>query len=227
MYTAALGGIAIAILIWLVVPRRPGWFLKLASIDQAETKENMFAGLREVVSNGQTWLVSIISLLLYVPLSTFGALWGDEYITTAAGVSTSAAAWATTSLFLGFAAGGPLLGWLSDKQSIRRIPMFLGGALCAFSMGMLLLASWMPFWLTICFLFSAGFFAGAQVITFAVAVEQHSTYCKATAVAFVNFFVMLGGFVLQTAFGAVLDVTSTTETYTAGDYQPALVLHPG
>ena len=226
MYTAALGGLAIAILIWLVVPRRPGWFLQLASIEQAESTDSMFTGLREVVSNSQTWLVAIISLLMYVPISTFGALWGDAYISTSAGVSDEAAAWAMTMLFLGFAAGGPLLGWLSDKKSIRRLPILLGGSLCAFSMTMLLLASWMPFWLTIFFLISTGFFAGAQAITFAVAVEQHNSYCKATAVAFVNFFVMLGGFMLQPAFGAVLDVTSPTESYTSTDYRIALVLLP-
>ncbi|MDP7006259.1 MAG: MFS transporter [Phycisphaerales bacterium] len=226
MYTAALGGLVIAILIWLIVPRRPDWFLKLAEIESKESKDSMFAGLREVVSNGQTWLVSIISLLLYVPLSTFGALWGDEYVATSAGVSKDQAAWAITMLFLGFAAGGPLLGWLSDKYQTRRLPMLLGGGLCAASMGMLLLASFLPFWLTVVFLILSGFFAGAQAITFATAVEQHSSSCKATAVAFVNFFVMLGGFILQPAFGAVLDITSKTDSYTASDYRMALVLLP-
>jgi MFS family permease len=226
MYTAALGGLVIAVMIWILVPRRPDWFLKLAEIESKESKDSMFAGLREVVSNGQTWLISIISLLLYVPLSTFGALWGDEFLVTSTGVSKETAAWGMTLLFLGFAAGAPLLGWLSDKKSMRKMPMFLGGALCAFSMGMLLLAPWMPFWLTVLFLISSGFFAGAQAITFAVAVEQHSSSCKATAVAFVNFFVMLGGFILQPAFGAVLDLTSTSDSYTAGDYRLALILLP-
>lgn len=226
MYTAALIGLAIAILIWFIVPRRPGWFLQIASIEKKESTDSMFAGLLEVVSNKQTWLVSIISLLLYVPISTFGALWGNVYIATSAGVSNEAAAWAMTTLFLGFAVGGPLLGWISDKKSIRRLPMFIGGGLCTFSMSMLLLASWMPFWLTIFFLICTGFFAGAQAITFAVAVEQHSSYCKATAVAFVNFFVMLGGFILQPLFGTMLDVTSTTDVYTASDYRIALLLLP-
>ena len=106
------------------------------------------------------------------------------------------------------------------------MPMFLGGGLCAASMAMLLLASALPFWLTVVFLILTGFFAGAQAITFAMSVEQHSTYCKATAVAFVNFFVMLGGFVLQPLFGAMLDFTSKTDSYTAGDYRIALVVLP-
>jgi MFS family permease len=131
-----------------------------------------------------------------------------------------------TMMFLGFAVGGPLLGWLSDKYSTRKIPMFLGGGLCAASMSMLLLASVLPFWLTVFFLILTGFFAGAQAITFAMAVEQHSRFCKATAVAFVNFFVMLGGFILQPLFGAVLDITSNSNAYTAGDYRTALVLLP-
>ena len=226
MYTAAIGGLAIAIFIWLVVPKRPGWFLKLAELEKKETTSNMFAGLRDVVSNGQTWLVACISLLLYVPISTFGALWGDEYVATSSGVSAEQAAWAMTMLFLGFAVGGPLLGWLSDKYNTRRLPMFLGGGLCAGSMAMLLFASVMPFWLTIFFLMLTGFFAGAQAITFAMAVEQHANYCKATAVAFVNFFVMLGGFLLQPLFGALLDMTSDNDAYTAGDYRTALILLP-
>jgi MFS family permease len=226
MYTAALGGLFIAVLIWFVVPKRPDWFLRLVALEQKESKVSMFAGLREVVLDGQTWLVSIISLLMYVPISTFGALWGDAYIQTSCGVSSETAAWAMTMLFLGFALGGPLLGWISDKYSTRKMPIFLGGGLCAVSMSMLLLASVLPYWLTVIFLILTGFFAGAQAITFAMAVEQHSRYCKATAVAFVNFFVMLGGFILQPLFGAVLDITSNTDSYTAGNYRTALILLP-
>lgn len=226
MYTAALGGLCIALLIWLIVPKRPDWFLQLTALEQKESKVNMFAGLREVVLDSQTWLLAVISLLLYVPISTFGALWGDSYIATSCSVSSESAAWAMTMMFLGFAVGGPLLGWLSDKYSTRKVPMFLGGGLCAASIGMLLLASVIPFWLTVVFLILTGFFAGAQAITFAMAVEQHSRFCKATAVAFVNFFVMLGGFILQPLFGAVLDITSNTDTYTAGDYRTALILLP-
>jgi MFS family permease len=226
MYTAALGGLFIALMIWFIVPKRPDWFLKLAALEQRVTKVTMFAGLREVVSDGQTWLVSIISLLLYVPISTFGALWGDAYIKTSCGVSSETAAWAMTMMFLGFAVGGPLLGWVSDKYSTRRMPMLLGGGLCAASISMLLFASIFPFWITVVFLIFTGFFAGAQVITFATAVEQHANYCKATAVAFVNFFVMLGGFLLQPVFGAVLDVTSNSDSYTPADYRIALILLP-
>ena len=91
---------------------------------------------------------------------------------------------------------------------------------------MLLFASIFPFWITVVFLIFTGFFAGAQVITFATAVEQHANYCKATAVAFVNFFVMLGGFLLQPVFGAVLDVTSNSDSYTPADYRIALILLP-
>ena len=226
MYTAAIVGLVMSILIWFVVPKRPGWFLKLAELENKESTKNMFAGLRDVVLNKQTVLLACISLLLYVPISTFGALWGDAYVSTSTGVSDQTAAWAMTMLFLGFAAGGPLLGWISDKYNTRRLPMFLGGGLCTCCMAMLLLAPALPFWLTVTFLILTGFFAGAQAITFAVAVEQHANYCKATAVAFVNFFVMLGGFILQPLFGALLDLTSDSDVYTAGDYQTALVLLP-
>ena len=226
MYTAAVGGLAIALFIWIVVPKRPDWFLNLAELENKVSTNNMFAGLRDVVLNKQTWLIACISLLLYVPISTFGALWGDAYVATSSGVSNEQSAWAMTMLFLGFATGGPLLGWISDKYNTRRLPMFLGGGFCTCCMAMLLLASVLPFWLTVVFLILTGFFAGAQAITFAMAVEQHATYCKATAVAFVNFFVMLGGFLLQPLFGALLDLTSNSDNYTAGDYRMAMVLLP-
>ena len=226
MYTVALAGLVIAILIFIIVPRRPRWFLSLSKQENPETTDNMLNGLLEVVSRWQTWLVAIISLLLYVPISTFGALWGISYVNAAAHVPKETAAWAMTMMFLGFAAGGPILGFLSDKFKMRRMPMFLGGGLCAFSMGMLLLAPYLPYWLTVFFLICTGFFAGAQSITFAIAVEQHSSFCKATAVAFVNFLVMLGGFMLQPVFGAVLDFTTHEDVYTAGDYQKALALLP-
>jgi preprotein translocase subunit SecY len=37
---------------------------------------------------------------------------------------------------------------------------------------------------------------------------------------------MLGGFILQPTFGALLDITSDSNQYTAGDYRVALTLMP-
>jgi sugar phosphate permease len=227
MYTASIGGLTIAILVWLFVPRRPNWFLKLAEIDKPETASKMFCGLREVVSDGQTWLIALVGLTLYLPISTFAALWGDEFVKASTGVSDESAAWAITMLFFGFAAGGPIIGWLSDKFSKRRIPMLIGGVLCTVSMGALLLASVLPFWVTVLLLTLSGFFAGAQAISFAMAVEKHLSYCRATAVAFVNFVVMLGGFMLQPAFGALLDIGTHSDSYSANDLRIAMFFLTG
>ncbi len=226
MYTCAMGGLVIAVLIFLIVPRRPDWFMKLTTFDKPLSKETMFSGLREVVSDGQTWLIGCISLLLYVPLSTFGALWGDSFVVTSTGVSDETAAWAMSMLFFGFVAGGPILGWISDKYKVRVFPIAIGGSLCAGASIALLFASELPFFITVILLTAIGFFAGAQAVTFAMAVEKHNLTCRATAIAFINFFVMLGGFILQPAFGALLDITSDSNQYTPSDYRVALTLMP-
>ncbi len=226
MYVAALGGIVIAVAIFLIVPRRPQWFLELAAIKEPETKETMASALLAVVSRGQTWLVGCISLLIYVPITTFGALWGDTYIEVTTGVSKESAAWAMSMLFFGFATGGPLIGLLSDKLQKRNLPLIAGSIGCCITMIGLIFAPAIPFWLVVTLLTATGFFVGAQAITFAIAVEQHQSYHRATAVAFVNFFVMLGGFLLQPAFGAMLDVVSDGNDYTAHSYQTALALLP-
>ncbi len=226
MYTAAIGGLIIATAIFMIVPRRPQWFLQLASIKTPETKETMASALLSVVSRGQTWLVGCISLLIYVPITTFGALWGDTYIETTTGVSKESAAWAMSMLFFGFAAGGPLLGLLSDKIHKRNLPLLGGSIGCCITMTGLIFSPTLPFWFVVVLLTCTGFFVGAQAITFAIAVEQHESYHRATAVAFVNFFVMLGGFLLQPAFGAMLDVVSDGQQYSAENYQFALILLP-
>ena len=226
MYVAAIGGLVIGVLVYIVVPRRPGWFLKMAELEKKEASKTMFRGLVEVVSSGQTWLVAIISLLTYLPLSAFGALWGDSYLMASTGASEEAAAWTMSMLFFGFALGGPVLGHLSDRLTKRRSPILFGGMMTAVFMAILMAAEFLPLWMSGVVLAAAGFFAGAQTITFAVAVEQHSRSCRATAVAFVNFFVMLGGFLLQPAFGAVLDITSADADYSPADYRKALLLLP-
>ena len=123
MYVAAIGGLVIGVLVYIVVPRRPGWFLKMAELEKKEASKTMFRGLVEVVSSGQTWLVAIISLLTYLPLSAFGALWGDSYLMASTGASEEAAAWTMSMLFFGFALGGPVLGHLlppRDSLQARR-----------------------------------------------------------------------------------------------------------
>ena len=65
-----------------------------------------------------------------------------------------------------------------------------------------------------------------QAIAFAIALEQHKSSQRATAVAFINFLVMLGDFLLQPAFRALLDVVSDGQQYSAQNYRFALALLP-
>ena len=52
--------------------------------------------------------------LLFLPTSVFAGLWGIPYLQKMYGYTTQQAAVATGLIFIGWAIGAPIQGWLSD-----------------------------------------------------------------------------------------------------------------
>lgn len=143
----------------------------------------------------------------YLILSVFADMWGVTYIQQTFGLTKSAAAEMTSTIYGGLLIGSPLLPWLSSVWHSRTKPLW-----CAL---MLALTGWMilffmPHALSLgalqLLLLIMGITSGAQVIPFAVAADMIPKSHIAVATAFVNMTIMLMGAVLQYQAGWVLDV---------------------
>jgi len=193
----ALGGLAIAVAAWATVRDRPR---------EATAAAPMLAGLGQVVRNRQTWLIAIAGLGTTGPLLGFAGLWGVPYFVTTLGIDRTAAASITSTVFLGWAVGAPLIGWASDHFGRRRAPFMLGLVICIATMSAILYVPGLsiPTLMTLCFLCGLG--GASQITGFAAARENNPPALSATAIGLVNGTVTGAGALFQPLLGWLLDL---------------------
>jgi sugar phosphate permease len=161
--------------------------------------------LKRVVSERDTWLLFFAGGLVAAPVLTFAGLWGVPYLVQVHGLERSHAAVFTTTMLLGFAVGGPLLGALSDRMGRRKLP-YLGAAL-VHALGWVLFLSIDDLSASALYLLFAviGFSAGGLIIGFAFAREVNHPGAAGTVGGVVNMAVLGFAAIQQSAMGWLLD----------------------
>lgn len=227
---AGLVGAALAALIWLVVRDSPGGGDGAASGRAASARQAM-AGLGRVLGNPQTWVIALYGGMMSGTMLAFGALWAVPYLTQTYGLARPAAAFSASLVMLGWAAGGPLAGWLSDHFARRKLPMLLGAAAGLMTIVPVLYLPDLPLLAVQALLFLNGAAGGSMVICYAVA-REHNPGPVGAAYGFTNMATVSGGALLQPFIGWLLDLqwTGTMEAgarvYSVAAYEIALATFP-
>lgn len=196
--------------------------------DKGRLRNNFFA----ILKNKQAWLLSLYSGLAFAPVSVFGGLWGVPFLEASYGFSPGNAAFAVSSIFIGFGVGAPFLGWLSNVMG-RRKPVLYIGTLIAFVC--IFIVIYIPFYNVsavsfILFLF--GFSASGFFTCFAMIRELFPIAIAATVLGIMNtfdaiceaLFEPVVGLALDMAWdGAAIDGVHQFSTYA---YQLSLLLLP-
>lgn len=237
IYYSVIVGAILAVFLWMFIP---GSNRKPPHHDHPAMSYNQL--LREMVvliRNPQMWLVGLVGALLYLPLSAFAELWGVAYLQRTYNLSSSKAALFNLTIFLGWAVGGPLLGWISDHLKNRRRPIIVCALIATLVITLIL---YMPAFFQghlgfLAFaLFVFGVFTSVQVVVFAIARELNISGLAGTALAVTNMLVMIGGTLSQPLIGRFLQfISQKTEHntqfvglshFSAHDFQYALVILP-
>ncbi|MDZ7840793.1 MAG: MFS transporter [Gammaproteobacteria bacterium] len=196
-------GAVLGVLLFLIVPNRPR-----RQTGQAGDRHPL-AGLKEVAANPQSWLCAIIGFGPTGTLLAFSGLWAVPWLSSVRGFPVSEAAGIASAVFLGWAVGAPLLGWVSDHIG-RRKPVILAGltlslvALCA-----ILFAGITRTWVLIALFFLNGLGSCAMAVCFGAVRELNRRENSATALGLMNMFVVGSGAVLQPLIGWLLDLNWT------------------
>jgi MFS family permease len=203
MLLLALGGVALATAAWATVrDRRRGHAGMLDAL----------VGLRAVARHPQTWLISLAGLATAAPLLGFASLWGVPFIEAAYGLPRATAAMLTSLLFVGWGAGAPLFGWLSDRIGRRKAPLLTGLALETLALAAVVWIGGLPVVALGGLCFVTGFLGSAQIVGFALIKEHHPAQLSGTAIGFVNGMVTGAGALFQPLVGLLLDLAWTGET---------------
>ena len=203
MLMLALGGLALAIAAWTTV--RDRWRGRGGML-------GALVGLGVVARSSQTWLISLAGLATAAPLLGFASLWGVPFVEAAYGLPRATAATLTSMLFVGWGAGAPLFGWLSDRIGRRKPPFLAGIALETVALAAIVWIRDLPVAALggLCFL--TGFLGSAQIVGFALVRENQPAALSGTAIGFVNGMVTGAGALFQPLVGLLLDLAWSGET---------------
>lgn len=194
----AAGGMLIAVSGWLTIRDKPR--------AAAGNSQTLLRGLGEVARRPQTWLIALAGLGASTPLLGFAGLWGVPYLRATHGLEPAAAAGVTSAMFIGWGAGAPFFGWLSDHLGRRRVPYAAGMAVCTASIAAIVYAPGLSVAAVTALCFLAGFGGSAQIVGFAAAREHNPPAFSATAIGFVNCLVTSAGAIFQPLTGWLLDL---------------------
>ena len=186
---------------------------------------------KRVYLNAQTIRAALYTSLMNMSVAVFGAMMGSLYVMERLGVGKAEASMVNGMLFFGAIIGGPVIGWCSDRMTLRILPMRCSAVL---ALGTMLLILYAPLSLNAMavLFFLLGFFTAAQVISYALVAESSPPVMTAMAVSMVSILTQGGYIVYQNIFSFLLSSHAALQGkvgasgYALADYQAAAVILP-
>jgi MFS family permease len=163
------------------------------------------AVLRVVLTRRSSWAVAAFAAASVAPVHAFSTLWGAPWGMAVYGVDPAAAAALASASLLGWGAGAPIVGWLSDRIGRRRPALLLApvGALLTWPV---LLYAPPPLWLAYPLLFLSGCCTAGALTAFAAAKEFTPPDAAATMTGLLNAAMMVSTALMQLFVGWLLDL---------------------
>ena len=187
--------------------------------------------LWRVLTNSQNWLGGIYTSLMNLPIFVLGALWGSLYLVQVRHLTRVDASYVNSMLFIGTIVGSPVLGWLSDHISRRRLPMLIGAGLALILMSWLILAPSLSLFELLTLFFLIGFITSTQIISYPLIAESNPSFLVGSAEGIASTLIMAGGF-MQTAFALLISyrwnhlIVDQIPVYSPHDYALAMAIMP-
>jgi MFS family permease len=165
----------------------------------------LLASLGLVVRDPQTWKVAIFTGFMVTPMAAFAGLWGVPVVTQTYDLDRPTAGVTVSLLLVGWAIGGPLAGWISDRLRRRKEVMATGGAL-VIACWVALLGLELPLGALQALLFANGLFSGAIILNFAAIRDSAAPPVVVAAMGLVNTLGMGCSALSLPALGYLLDL---------------------
>jgi MFS family permease len=200
MNVLAVVALALAILLFFLVPKRSG------EQKQHGPQPGIMQGLRAVTVNPQTWICSVIGFGMASSMLALGGLWGVPWLNSIHGYSKTEAAGITSMIFVGWAIFSPLFGWLSDRIGRRNIIQKTGAVIVLIALSALIYATPKNTGLLMLLMFIIGAGGSSMTVCFGSVRELNDINYSSTSLGLMNMCIVGSGAVMQPLIGWLLDL---------------------
>lgn len=237
MLVSAVGSVAIAIALWVLVRDDPSerGYTGYMDVNHKPSHElsSILRGVGKVFTYRNTWILSIAPSGIVGAVLSFSGLWGVPFLTTHYNMSQARSAALCSLLLVAWGLAGPVFGALSDRIR-RRKPLYVAGAFISFALWCIILfIPNLPTPLLTLLIFMVGAASGVMILSFAFAKESVPPFLAGTVSGVVNMGVMTGPMILQPLMGWILDrkwdgnLLEGIRIYNLSAYQSAFTLMAG
>lgn len=223
-------GLVLAVLFWLVVRNKAPDHARERHI--VPTKIPFLESMKQIFKNPQSWWLSVYSGFAFAPVMVFGGLWGVSFIAEAFTLSHNVSAQMVSLIFIGFAIGAPVFGWLSDYLGRRRIVMVWGTVVAMIAITAVVYMPGISVYMLGCLLLIFGFSISSFLLCFTMIREINVPLLAATAIGFMNAFDALLGAFSDPLTGKFLDlgwdgkIVEGARVFSVSSYKAAFVTLP-
>jgi len=222
MSGAAVFGIGLAIAIWLILRDKP-----ITPPTNPTQQRSLLSGLLSAIKRPQTWIIGIFGFCMTAPMLAFAGLWGVPYVSLVYDLTRAESGMLVSTLLIGWACGGPTVGWISDHFKRRKLPMLFGGVVTLSSFSALIYVPELPLNGAYALLFINGVSSATMILSFAMARELNRPSASGSVLGMINMMIMISGALFQPLIGWLLDqnwdgvMANGSPVYTADAYRTA------
>ncbi|QVL57302.1 MAG: MFS transporter [Simkaniaceae bacterium] len=223
-----VAGLALGLIIFLTIRNDPKSMEKHAP----KKSSSILKSMKLVCKNQQTWINGIVSMMFYTATVAFGGLWAIPFLQQTHGYSNEKASFAASMIYIGWIVAGPIIGHFSDKTCNRKV-WILASTLLSILIFCLIVYTPVtaPVWI-FSLMFLLGCALAGQLLTYCLAIELNTPDTKGAALAITNFLVFVGGSIVQTVIGFILDamwkgtMLNNARLYSIEMYKFAMIIFP-
>jgi MFS family permease len=195
-----IAGIALSILAFLFL-KNPKPVESTGAGGAAAFVHSVLSALLQVIKIPHVWFSALICSALFGSMLAAGVVWTPKLMEVR-GASPATAAFSSSLLWLGLAAGCLVVPALSDKIERRKMPIVIGIAAQIACVSALLYLPSIPISIAMALNFMFGFANAAHMLTFSSAADVVPPELIGTSAAFVNGLAFIAGGIMIAAPGS-------------------------
>lgn len=200
IFIDATAGLLMLLFIFIFVKDYPSTVINQYEHHHTLSGKEFWQSLRSSLLNTQNWLGGIYTSLLNLPIFLLGAMWGSLYLVQIHNLTRTQASFVTSMIFIGTIIGSPMIGWLSDRLGLRRLPMIVCAILSLVVILIVMFVHTLSLAVLLLLFLALGVFTSAQIISYPLIAESNPRSLTGTSEGIASTLIMAGG-ISQPFFG--------------------------